>query len=491
MAVTPVVAAQQTSQHPATDVVEAEGPSATEQTIDVFMGHFYRGEFAKALKAADDIAVDPANRKGRGLVTGMRAAAMMGLKRKAEALRLFNDAETLHPDEPLIINLKMMSALMVEDHFIALTALDRMIARFPDALHEVEPRLVWQLLREAPVDQASRNADRWVALARIGFGAEYGDGNTAYAIEILVKRGDLHGASELLRYLDEPDKIQEMLVMKSYAAFWPAVEAHAGLHLGNVIKTNVDEAAAAYGADPENWIKFTNYTEALRLAGRPEEAIALQAKLPMTPESISEIDELAGWAVNNVAYALRAAGRPDDADRLLATLTEASMPDEHWRVNMIINRLAFLVEGGQFDRALLLLAGAEKSAMEDGNSYSQQLVRAFQYCTYRRTEKLAEASRIRAEMMKFAKDARIATVDMLICAGELEDAERIALEGVSDDGFHASFVRSLQRKPLIGQLPAVWFDDWLALRQRPAITKEFERLGRDLPDRMHAVLAAS
>jgi len=177
-------------------------------------------------------------------------------------------------------------------------------------------------------------------------------------------------------------------------------------------------------------------------------------------------------------------GRLDEADRLFASLNEADIPNAGWRVSMIINRLAFLVDSGQFERAAPLLDGAEEAAKMNGNPYSRQLVRTFRYCVYRRTGRQDEAKAIRSEMLKHADDARTATIDLLICAGELDDAEKLALKELSDEGFQSNFVWKLQRKPLSSDDNKFWSAGWAALRQRPAIAKEFDRLGRDLPDHL-------
>ena len=88
-------------------------------------------------------------------------------------------------------------------------------------------------------------------------------------------------------------------------------------------------------------------------------------------------------------------------------------------------------------------------------------------------------------MIAKAKDARGPTIDGLLCTGELEAAERLALQHLDDVDFQEDFVRSLQQTPLTADDPSVW-GRWTALRERPAIAAAFNLLGRDLPGELRA-----
>jgi tetratricopeptide (TPR) repeat protein len=426
--------------------------------------------------APDDIA--------RAMAKTMYGGALLGLKRTSEAQLVFNEADALAPREPAVRRLQLSLAQWYHESDLGLAMLDRMIQRGAEAFQGIDPRTVYGILDDAPPSQSAKNQDRKIKLARLRFASDYGDSATVKAVEVLFERGALKEAAELLRMVDEPDKIENFLILRKYSALWPALEAMAGPGLSKVIRSNIESSAKEYEANPESWLLFTNYAEALRLGGRARDAAALHAELPASKEDIQQVDELAGWAMNNIAYALRDDGRLDEADRLFASLNEADIPNAGWRVNMIINRLGFLVDSGQFARAAPLLDGAEEAAKVNGNPYSRQLVRTFRYCIYRRTGRHDEAKAIRSEMLKHADDARTATIDQLICVGELDEAETLALKGLADEGFQSSLVWKLQRKPLSSNDNNAWSAGWAALRRRPAIAKEFDRLGRDLPDHL-------
>jgi tetratricopeptide (TPR) repeat protein len=257
----------------------------------------------------------------------------------------------------------------------------------------------------------------------------------------------------------------------------------AGPHLEKVRASSIAAVEKSYVENPADFEKLAQLADALRHAGRLDDAIALRARLPGTKEAMAATDdEYLGWAVNNVALALDDAGRSEEADQLFALLNEAPMEGGGWRVSMIINRLELLVSKGKFDKAALLLDGAEQSSTKNGSKYAQQLVRRLHYCIASRLGKKEEAAKILPSVLEHAKDAYHATIDGLLCSGEVGKAEEVALDALKDDeDFGEALVRQLQPVMLTSDDPSLWEDSWHELRKRPAIAKEFDRLGRDMP----------
>lgn len=208
---------------------------------------------------------------------------------------------------------------------------------------------------------------------------------------------------------------------------------------------------------------------------------------------MAAVDEPIGWAVNNVALALHQVGNGDEADRLFEMLNTAPMEQGRgrWRVSMIINRLELLVADGKFDKAAPLLELTERSAQTDGNAYAQQLVRRLTYCTLQGLGRKVEAAAVLVDLLKNASSSYRATIDGLLCGGELDKAEEVALTAVDDEQFQSDFARALQAVPLTSDDPSVWAHQWHALRKRPAIAKEFDRIARDLPQQLLAPATAS
>jgi hypothetical protein len=461
-----------------------------EQVFKEYFDHLYAHRFDKALAITGQLHPDHDNKKGIAIVDGMRAAALLGLKRDAEAKQLIAEAERLAPTEPFPTTTVLEGSLIADRFNFAADALDLLIARFPDVARDQRLELVSYFLRNEPKGEDQRNEDRRVALARIGYGGQSrGDWLAAGAIDILLKRGDIAGASDHLRYVDDPQLIENMLVQKRYSALWPDVEEQAGLHLSKVRASSVASAEQDYRQSPDDHEKLQLYIDALRGAGRLEDAIALRSKLPATPEEMARADEQMGWAVNNLAFVLHEAGKGDEADQMMAMLNEAPIKNAGWRVSMFINRLEMLVTAGRFQKAATLLDQTELSAKNDGNDYARQLVRRLRYCTLSSIGRKDEAAKLLRDLLDHAKDAGEASVSGLLCAGQIDKAEQLALDMLNGgklserekNHFEEQFVRALQPMPLTTDRPSVWDNAWRTLRQRPAIAAAYARLGRDMP----------
>lgn len=458
----------------------AEAPAKEQGPLQDYFKELNAGNYQHALKLVSKLDLRD-TKEAQGFKAALRAAALMGLKRNDDAQKEFAEADRLSPSEPAIVWLKLETGLSLNQLEVATTAVDTMISRFPDQAREIDKRTMWYILRNEPKDQQQRNDDRRIALARIGFGGSEGDYISQDAIRILLKRGDFANAADLLQYIDEPQLIEDMLVQKRYSALWPALETMAGPRLEKVRLTSVAVAERASQAEPANVEKLQVLINALRHAGRLDDAIALRSKLPANDVAMSSADEQMGWAINNLALALHEAGRADDADALFASLNDARMKDSNWRVSMIINRLELLVADGKFAKADELLSATETTTATDGSPYAKQLVRRLKYCTLSGLGRKEAAAKILPDLLEHAKDSYHATVDGLLCAGEADQAEKLVLTALSDDDFQQQFVRALQPVALTSDDPSVWDKRWKELRQRPAIAKEFERLGRDMP----------
>lgn len=458
--------------------------SSGEQIVEAYLKQLYGGDYAAALNSSTRLMAMANNAEGRSLAQAMRAAALLGLKRKAEATRAFAEADRLSSQAPAATILQFDAALLTDDPDMAAAALDRMIARFPDKVRELQLDAVFWVLRSENKAETTRNEDRRIALARLGFGGEAsGDYTARDAIGILLKRGDVSGAGELLRHIDEPQVVEDMLIQRRFAPLWPMLEQHAGPRLEKVRASVVRVAEREYAEAPDNPQKLQLLANALRHAGRHSEAIALASKLPGDREAMSGADEEMGWAVNNVALALHEAGRRREADQLFARLNDAPMAQGRgrWRVSMIINRLELLVSDGEFAQAFKLLGAAEKSAADDGSPYARQLVRRLGYCTLTGLGRKEEAAKLFADMLKHAQDAYHATVDGLLCAGDIERAEELTLTAIEDEQFQKQLIRALQPQPLTSDDPSMWAARWRELRQRPRVAAAYARLGRDMP----------
>lgn len=419
-------------------------------------------------------------RSGDGLAAMLQSPIAAARKKDADARRLLSQGEAALLEAPEILGVVLPAYLMVDRRDFAGMIIDRLIARAPDVARDLPPDWIYASVRDSG-ESADIVDNRRVGLAEIGFGGHQGDYLTATAIGTLMKRGDIAGATELLRFIDAPRVVENLLIQRRFAPLWAALSVQAGPGLAKSRESTLQSALQDHAAKPNNAEKLAELISAYRYADRHAEAAALRGKLPVSAADFRAADEQMGWAVNNLALSLHEAGQPDEADQLFASLNEA-LPANNWRVNMMINRVELLVTDGKFAAALPLITAAEK---EPKSPYAEQLLRRLRYCALTRLDRKSEAMALRPDLLSYAKDAPGPTIDGLICAGELEEAERLALLHLGSEEFQDDFVRSLQTKRLTADDPSVW-GGWAALRERPAIASAFERLGRDLPDDLRA-----
>jgi len=484
LAGTSAVAAQQAkSAEPTTEPAEpSEELDEIDRLYNEYQASLYAHQFEKALVAAEAIKLEPDNRLGNAIVASMRASALFGLKRDKDAQQAVARAEQLAPREPEVITTLFIGGLGIGRADVAADALDRLIAIAPDKVRELDSKLVWQFLRNEPEGQQRKNDDRRVALAQLGYGGTDGDELTSVAIGILLERGNIAAATELLHYLNDPVSVEQMLLQKRYAALWPALETLAGPHMEKVAESALSEAQREYADDPDNSKKASAVVNALIGTGQVEQAIAMRSKIPTSPEEMATADEDMGWLVDSVADAYLAAERGDEADELYALLNDAKIENGWWRVSMRINRLGALVKTGKLDRAVALFETTEASAKSDGNDYARQLVRRLKFCTFSRLGRKDEAAAVLTDLLDHAGDAPGPTLDALLCGGQFDEAEKLVLSRPTKVRFELQFVITLQTKPSSLSAPPIWQSERLQFRQRPAIAAEFDRLGRDLPE---------
>ncbi len=154
---------------------------------------------------------------------------------------------------------------------------------------------------------------------------------------------------------------------------------------------------------------------------------------------------------------------------------------------MVIDRVEGLVNHGRFTKAEPLLADMEIWARDHGSPYAQQLVRQVKLCTYASLGRKGDAAKVLPELLSHVDDALQPSVDALLCAGEVENAEQVAMHGFTladirkRETFEDEMIGSLQPADLISGDRPVWQARWDEFKKRPAIGVIYWKLGRDLP----------
>ena len=114
--------------------------------ISAYHEGMYANDFRKALAAARRLEPGPSNRTGTAIVAVMRASALLGLKQDKEAQKLIAQAEKLAPQEPDVLSTLFLGSVLADRSDVAADAFDRMIARAPDKVRDLDLELVWHFL---------------------------------------------------------------------------------------------------------------------------------------------------------------------------------------------------------------------------------------------------------------------------------------------------------------------------------------------------------
>lgn len=400
----------------------------------------------------------------------------MGLKRKDEARRSFEDANKLWSD-PYSLRIQLVSGLSTNNMDMVGTALSHMLAQFPNEVRKFDFEMLQWLVREDSKSTTSEAQDRLISLARLRYPADdsHGDYIAYLAMKALLKRGQAADAAAMLPYVKDPSVFQALLIEKRYSALWSDAGKVAGPQMLTVQAASVDRAQKRYDENPTDTDALSQLAFALEGADRHEEIVALRERLPSI---VDGVDEHTGWLFDSVARALYETGRGDEGDKVYSILNESPALPDSWRVSMKINRIHYLVSTGKFDRAIPLLEGSEKLP---GSPYAMQLIRRMKYCALNGVGRKDEAARILPDILAHQKDSYDTAIEALFCAGQFDQAEKLTLEALSDEDFQSSFVAYMQPSPLGREMRSIWSDGWDQLRKRPSLVKEFERLGRPMP----------
>lgn len=468
---------------PASSAVIQPGTADTSQEevdFDANLNAYYQALGEKKWAQAKKLAAALTSAGNGSPVIGsfgkwLRSVTEAGQGRNAAAEALLTAQPNTDPAPPELQQAALPAFLIIGREDLAARLLDRLVSRGPDMVRKLPPEWVMPIVRWREGPRTERE-NRMIALSEIGYLGERGDWIANEAIGYLLARGDTARAISLLRFIDEPASVEDMLVIRRYESLWPAIAAQAGPGLAKSRESSVRAAEAARAEDSDNSERLVELVSAYRQARRLDDALALRNVLPADTAAMARIDEHTGWAINELALALYDAGRGDEGDALFAALNNG-VPANPWRVGMFINRVEKLVQAGKFADALPLIAVAEK---EPKNAYAEQLLRRLRYCATARTGQAAEAAKLRSAMMAHVKDAPAPTIEGLLCTGEVDEAEKIALSKLNDELFQDQFVRNLQKVPLSAGDASVW-GGWGLLRARPAMATAFARLGRDLP----------
>jgi tetratricopeptide (TPR) repeat protein len=349
---------------------------------------------------------------------------------------------------------------------------------------------LFQLLRDLWVGKhfAARAATADALMKSPHFKKLSADLQSSMAGAIIDEEGRLgrfERSGKLLDKIDSPYRFMDFLSMREYAPIWPQVEKAAGANLSNVLERQLKKDLAAYKKAPDDRQAFQSAAHALLFAGQFENVISHVSSFDHSEANIANATEDDAWALNVEAYALDALGRKAEAEAIFDKIAAIPYdPDKNgWLVNFTINRGSRLVELGQWEKGLEAATLAGTITEKSGSLYAKMLVRRDKICALNKLGRADEAKPLVEEIFELRKESYTTAATGLLCAGDIERAAQIIVEGLSDP-VHSSGVAGDLQKPEFqlfytqSKLPSLRE----TLLPRADVRAAFEKVAREIPD---------
>jgi tetratricopeptide (TPR) repeat protein len=185
-------------------------------------------------------------------------------------------------------------------------------------------------------------------------------------IRDLLEEGEVGAAADQMRLMSEPARVSEMIIDKRYDPLADSPGAPTLAMIADLVERQIQTTKSEVADYPDRLKARLNYIQALRFAGRFEEAVregasaAADASGGDAAARFSDLEEYAPWILNERAYTLYDLGRNDEARTILlasSKLSESGSPN----VSQTINYAEMLLSEGRLDDALSAISKLEAS----------------------------------------------------------------------------------------------------------------------------------
>ena len=298
----------------------------------------------------------------------------------------------------------------------------------------------------------------------------------------LVKRERIDEARAVVDTILNPVQLVRIGIDRRFEMLWPQVEKRLGPGADIADAAYVGAAKARFDKAPTSLVARLGYAEALNIASREPEAMAI-VDVAKTPAELAALDSREIWLVNLHAGLLGDAGRIDEALARLSALNATPIEGRPALISIIINQALFAASVGRPNEALAAAdyADTKKGVTSAfGNLY---LVQA-RSCALTQLGKTAEASIAAAALVSKPDGNDDAYLGAMICLGRIDDAARAIIRRLGGEDTRTDMLFGLQpflinRRDLARD--AKEREALRALKARPDVKAAFIKAGRDMP----------
>ncbi len=311
--------------------------------------------------------------------------------------------------------------------------------------------------------------------------AVYADGLWLRLARLELKAGDVAAARQVAAVITSSECIIEI---RSDKLFDPVVAAEPGHYdIAKFFTADAARRKAKMAKTAGKLEPVVAYATILYQLDRPDEVLAVIDKAlakVKAGQKFEDADDELNWLYNERSHALMALGRVDEA---LATMESGSHVGEHGHnVSQTINLADVYYSLGRPQDAVKVLADFDPNHASPYGVMAAEEARA---CAYAQLGDQAKLAKSLAFTRAHADDAPGVAVQILLCAGQEDEAAAMALHYLNDEQKRDRILQCLHTDLAPAKAPDMPFDRlmrarWEALAKRPEIVAAVERFGHIL-----------
>jgi hypothetical protein len=422
----------------------------------------------------------------RGQIEGLRSFALARLERLPEARKAIETAVASSP-APSMLLLRQLFLLRAfgGDPAGAADTIQLIASSDPKGLNTLPTEVVSEVLRGIRKDE-NRSFETDYSLVIGGWSpAEATVGSLDWArlrlVQGLMKRDRVDDAQAIVETILSPVILVRLGIDRRYAALWPMIEARLGPGADIADAAYVSAAKSVFDKAPGSLVARLGYAEALNVASREPEAMAL-LDVAKTPAELAALADREVWLVNLHAALLGDAGRIDEALARLAAVNTTPINGRSSLVGTMINEALFAASVKRPEAALAAAERAEKTT--GANEYGQLFLATARACALQEMGRKADAAAAAAPIIANPKGNSDALLAAMICLGRMDEAAAAIIQRLEDPEARTEMIFELQ--PFLindatklrdrGQRAGL-----RALKARPDVKAAYLKAGRDLP----------
>ena len=451
-----------------------------------------QGKSAEALAILDPLLATTEFPLEKGQIQGLRSFALARANRIPEARQAIEASVASNP-APTMLLLRQLFLLrtITGDAKAAGDTLLLVAASDPKGLNSLPTELVTDVLRAAQADTSAAGKDRAFELDYALVTAGWAPADATLADQDwlrlrlatkLVDRDRLDDARPVIAKVLSPVVLVRLGIDRRFAALWPDIEKRLGPGADIADAAYVAAAKERFDKKPDSLIARLGYAEALNIASREPEAMAV-ADVAKTPEELAKLTDREIWLVNLHAELLGDDGQADAAMARLAALNATPISTRPGMAGTVISEVLLAQSLGRYKEALQL-ADAAEAKLTGASDYGRLYLAQARTCALAALGRKDEAAKAAAPLIDKPEANDDAYLAAMICLGRMDAAAAAIIRRLADPDDRAAMLFNLQPF-LINDRPGArdkpYRAGMRALKARPDVKAAYLKAGRDLP----------